>query len=219
MKGLNEGQSLALRLLAVGHLSHAAAKSMPSLERRGLTERYWVHADGRRYRSWRLTATGRDLAGRLAKASPVVLIITSDGEERVARTHEDGSWSCPWCGAPNIPSEGHYQRRGWPWPCANPGCIVGGKGNPSAVAMIRAGWARQQAERDATAARQRFADQYAAEQTAARLARCDEARALSQAEGWCYACWAHSTANGLVQRDGGFRPKHYKPGNCPRLGK
>jgi hypothetical protein len=144
-----------------------------------------------------------------------IMITTSDGESREARAWPDGSWSCPWCGAANNPDDRYYQQRGWEWPCANPACIVGGKGNPSAVAMIRKEWARKEAGREAAERRDRFDAQVAAEREARRLARCGAAREASAAEGWCYVCWWHSTGGGVIPGPG-FRRKHYKPENCPR---
>ena len=62
---LSEQQERRLVLAARGWISSSTARSMPSLERRGLVERYWEKCNGRRVYNWRATDAGRAEAERI----------------------------------------------------------------------------------------------------------------------------------------------------------
>jgi DNA-binding PadR family transcriptional regulator len=58
------------RRLVIAHtygITVSVARSMPSLERRGLAERYWHKEGGQRWRMWRLTAAGHRVAEQLRR--------------------------------------------------------------------------------------------------------------------------------------------------------
>jgi hypothetical protein len=60
-------QRQRLVLAAFYGITADVAKSMPSLERRGLAEKYWRRWNGRRNRMWRLTAAGYRVAEQLRR--------------------------------------------------------------------------------------------------------------------------------------------------------
>jgi len=65
---LTEQQKRRLVLAAFYGVTRQVERSMPSLERRGLAERYWHRSGGRRYRMWRVTAAGYRMAEQLYRA-------------------------------------------------------------------------------------------------------------------------------------------------------
>ena len=62
---LSRQQETRLVLAAAGFITRNAERSLPSLERRGLAEKYWETGNGRRWRMWRLTDAGRAEAQRI----------------------------------------------------------------------------------------------------------------------------------------------------------
>jgi DNA-binding MarR family transcriptional regulator len=62
---LTEQQRIRLMIAAFYGITLTVERSMPSLARRGLAERYHYTEHGRRYAEWRLTDAGRAEARRL----------------------------------------------------------------------------------------------------------------------------------------------------------
>ncbi len=56
---LSRQQETRLVLAAAGFISSGTERSMPSLARRGLVEKYWETYNGRRCYNWRVTEAGR----------------------------------------------------------------------------------------------------------------------------------------------------------------
>jgi DNA-binding MarR family transcriptional regulator len=62
---LSEQQERRLVLAAHGFISSSTERSMPSLEKRGLVEKYSETYNGRRCYNWRVTDAGRAEAERI----------------------------------------------------------------------------------------------------------------------------------------------------------
>lgn len=62
---LTEQQERRLVIAAFYGITQSVERSMPSLERRGLAEKYWETYNGRRVRDWRVTDAGRAEAERI----------------------------------------------------------------------------------------------------------------------------------------------------------
>jgi DNA-binding PadR family transcriptional regulator len=85
-RALTEDQERRLAIAAFYGVTASVERSLPSLERRGLAERYWHKTSGRRWRSWRVTAAGRATALRLrydrAGRYPVYCALCGEGLDR-----------------------------------------------------------------------------------------------------------------------------------------
>lgn len=62
---LSRQQETRLVIAAFYGITRSVERSMPSLERRGLAEKYWEVDSGRRWRNWRVTEAGRAEAERI----------------------------------------------------------------------------------------------------------------------------------------------------------
>ena len=67
-RALTARQKTHLQLAAMGFFSVRVERTCPSLERRGLVERYRHTEHGRSYVDWRITEAGRAEAKRLREA-------------------------------------------------------------------------------------------------------------------------------------------------------
>jgi DNA-binding MarR family transcriptional regulator len=63
---LSKQQETRLVLAARGFISSSTERSMPSLARRGLVEKYWETYNGRRCYNWRVTDAGHAEARRIS---------------------------------------------------------------------------------------------------------------------------------------------------------
>lgn len=149
----------------------------------------------------------------LAMTEPLI-ITTADGESREARVYPDGAWNCPFCGGANTPA--CVAGKTWPYPCANPACMAGGRGDPENVAAIRL----EQQRREEAASQRAWLAQYYEEQAVKREAGRRQAveafAAEVQQHGYCITCWGRSTSWGLFPGHAKV-VRHRKPGNCPSV--
>lgn len=139
-----------------------------------------------------------------------MMITVADGESRVTVINQDCSWTCPFCTYATLPSD----NRPWPYPCSNPICIAGGRGDPEAVYAYRLEVKRREEAASHRAALSQAAEQAAQEREQNRLQAVQAFHAERAERGYCLGCWARSTAWGLYLS----RPKkvrHRTPGNCP----
>jgi DNA-binding PadR family transcriptional regulator len=63
---LSRQQETRLVIAAFYGITRSVERSMPSLERRGLAEKYWDTSNGHRWRMWRVTEAGRAEAQRIS---------------------------------------------------------------------------------------------------------------------------------------------------------
>ena len=129
-----------------------------------------------------------------------VSVAIPTGEARDAKTYEDGSYSCPWCGGA-VPSPEHpnyadgeypvYIREAWEaHGCANPACFAR-VNPPMPIEVIERVRAEAQARRDEEARRKRDHEAAMARIDAERQARVDKwAQVSAEAEkrGACISC-------------------------------
>lgn len=153
----------------------------------------------------------------MVACQPPPSVTTADGETRlVVKVWPDGAWDCPFCGSPNDPSEKFYQERGWPGPCGNPACLVGGCGDPEHVAEIRL---RQQQDAERASQRawlHRWQEDDRVKRDQARRAAVDAFTLEAQEHGYCAECWGRSTSWGLWL-DRAKKVRHRSPENCPSV--
>lgn len=142
-------------------------------------------------------------------------IRTVDGEDREARVwKDDGAWECPFCLGVNVPGSSLYEERPWPYPCGNPACLAGGKGDPESVAAIREARTAQAAQVVSKARIAELDAERAAVSERQRQDRADAFAAEAAEHGYCVPCWSKST-------DWGRYPvsakvvRHRSPENCP----
>lgn len=144
-----------------------------------------------------------------------IVITTVDGERRQARRWDSGVFSCPFCLCPTDTHGRWYDDRSWDGPCANPMCIVGGRGDAEAVAAFRLAEAQREADQARRAQLAELDEQARAGREAARQRRVQAFLAQAEETGECYRCWAHSTGHGAyTERE--VRIRHRKPENCPQ---
>lgn len=150
-----------------------------------------------------------------AVAGPPLSITTIDGETRlVTRTWPDGSWDCPFCSAVCDPKGQYYQLRSWPGLCANPACIVGGRGDAESVAKIRLERQQDEERKSRRAFLLKAQDEAAAEREHNRQAALEAFMTEAREHGYCARCWTRSTDWGRWL-DRQKKVKHRKPENCP----
>jgi hypothetical protein len=125
---------------------------------------------------------------KLARLGEVLTLTTADGESRQTVPDEHGVWCCPFCGYATLPADEYP----WAGPCANPVCIIGGRGSAQQVAQIRAELAARAAEADqvetiarqVAEARQRDAEK--------RQSMWQKVSARAEREGACLTCLHYS---------------------------
>jgi hypothetical protein len=139
---------------------------------------------------------------------------TVDGEDREARVWDDGAWECPFCTGVNVPGSSLYDERPWPYPCGNPACMAGGKGDPESVAAIREARAAQNAQEVSKARLAELDAQTREQRERERQGRADAFAAEAAEHGYCVPCWSKSTDWGRYQGQAKV-VRHRKPANCP----
>lgn len=144
-----------------------------------------------------------------------IVITTVDGESRQARVWDNGVFECPFCLCPTDTHGRWYGERSWDGPCANPMCIVGGRGDADSVAAFREAEAAMTEERTRRARLIELDEKARTEREAARQGRVQAFLAQAEESGECYRCWAHSTGHGTYT-DREVRIRHRKPENCPQ---
>ncbi len=115
-----------------------------------------------------------------ASAPSHVTDVTGEVRE-VSQTWGDGSYACPFCGAPVVPSD---QER----PCPNPCCAASPWADADEVRHLRQEAADRERERAERAARRALADESLRLE---RERRCAEVDAAVEA-GYCGHCFARS---------------------------